>query len=54
MANLSHVEQCGVNGETERGGRIRKAMWGMLDADGAGVVSKSPEGVTKMMTVVVQ
>ena len=28
-------------------------MWGMLDADDAGVVSRSPEGLEKMMTVIV-
>ena len=33
--------------------RVRKAVWGMLYGDDAGVVSKSPEGLTKMMTVIV-
>ena len=53
MANLVHLEEDGVNGETEPMDRVRKAVWGMLYADDAGVVSKSPEGLTKMMTVIV-
>ena len=53
MANLVHLEEDGVNGETEPMDRVRKAMWGMLYADDAGIVSKSPEGLTKMMTVIV-
>ena len=28
-------------------------MWGMLYADDAGIVSRSPEGLEKMMTVIV-
>ena len=28
-------------------------MWGMLNADDAGIVSRSPEGLEKMMTVIV-
>ena len=53
MANLVHPEEDGVDGEAEPMDRIRKAVWGMLYAEYAGVVSKSPEGVTKMMTVIV-
>ena len=32
---------------------MRRAVWGMLYADDAGIVSKSAEGLAKMMTVIV-
>ena len=32
---------------------VRRVVWGMLYADDAGIVSKSVEGVAKMMTVIV-
>ena len=32
---------------------VRRAVWGMLYADDAAIVSKSAEGLTKMMTVIV-
>ena len=32
---------------------VRRAAWGMLYADDAGIVSKSAEGLAKMMTVIV-
>ena len=32
---------------------VRRAVWGMLYADDAGVVSKSPRGLTRMMGVIV-
>ena len=53
MANLVHLEENEVDGETEPLDRVRKAVWGMLYADDAGVVSKSQEGLTKMMAVIV-
>ena len=34
--------------------RARRAVWGMLYADDAGVVSRSQEGLTRMMTTVVE
>ena len=34
--------------------RARRAVWGMLYADDAGVVSKSQEGLTRMMTTIVE
>ena len=34
--------------------RARRAVWGMLYADDAAVVSRSPEGLARMMSVVVQ
>ena len=42
-----------MEGEIERMDDVRKAVWGMLYADDDGVVSKSSEGLTKMMTVIV-
>ena len=32
---------------------VRRAAWGMLYADNAGIVSRSAEGLDKMMTVIV-
>ena len=32
---------------------VRRAVWGMLYANDAGIASKSPEGLAKMMTVIV-
>ena len=34
--------------------RVRRAVWGMLYADDAGVVSRSQEGLTRMMTTIVE
>ena len=34
-------------------GMVRRAVWGMLYADDAGVVSTSPRGLTRMMDVIV-
>ena len=33
--------------------RARRAVWGMLYADDAGVVSRSQEGLTRMMTTII-
>ena len=33
--------------------RVRRAVWGMLYANDAGIVSKSADGLAKMMTVIV-
>ena len=32
---------------------LRRAVWGMLYADDAGIVFKSAEGLAKIMTVIV-
>ncbi|CAB1103101.1 unnamed protein product [Ectocarpus sp. CCAP 1310/34] len=52
---------CLEEGKTEaRGGeetpldRGRKAVWGMLYADDAGVVSRSAEGLARVMTIIVE
>ena len=34
-------------------GEEAQALWGMFHADDAGIVSRSPEGLEKMMTVIV-
>ena len=34
--------------------RVRRAVWRMLYANGAGIVSRSPEGLARMMTVIVE
>ena len=34
--------------------RVRRAVWGMLYADDAGVVSRSAEGLARMMTIIVE
>jgi len=34
--------------------RARRAVWGMLYADDAGVVSRSQQGLTRMMTIIVE
>ena len=34
--------------------RARRAIWGMLYADDASVVSRSQEGLTRMMTIIVE
>ena len=33
---------------------VRRAVWGMLYADGACIVSRSPQGLAKMMEVIVE
>ena len=33
--------------------RARRAVWGMLYTDDAGIVSRSQEGLTRMMTIIV-
>ena len=34
--------------------RVRRAVWGMLYADDAEIVSRSPAGLARMMTVIVE
>ena len=34
--------------------RVRRAVWGMLYAEDAGIVSRSPAGLARMMTVIVE
>ena len=55
LRDLVHLEEdLGADGVREDPlARVRRAIWGMLYADDAGVVSKSAEGLAKMMTVIV-
>ena len=46
-------EEAGVGAGTPLE-RARRAVWGMLYADDAGVVSRSQEGLTRMMTIIVE
>ena len=46
-------EEAGVGAGT-RLERVRRAVWGILYADDAGVVSRSQEGLTRMMTIIVE
>ena len=46
-------EEAGVGAETPLQ-RARRAVWGMLYADGACVVSRSQEGLTRMRTIIVE
>ena len=46
-------EEAGVGAGTPLE-RVRRAVWGMLDADDAGVVSRSQGGLTRMMTIIVE
>ena len=34
--------------------RVRRAVWGMLYVDHAGIVFRSPAGLARMMTVIVE
>ena len=46
-------EEAGVGAGTTLK-RARRAVWVMLYADDAGVVSRSQEGLTRMMTIIVE
>ena len=46
-------EEDGVGAETPLE-RARRSVWGMLYADDAGVVSRSLEGLMRMMTLIVE
>ena len=37
----------------QRKGKVAQTLWGMLYADDAGIVPRSPEGLEKMMAVIV-
>ena len=54
MQNLVFLkEETGAGTETPLD-RVRRAVWGMLYADDAGVVSRSADGLARMMTIIVQ
>ena len=53
--NLVFLDE-GSGGEPDetRLDRVRRAVWGMLYADDAGIVSRSPVGLARMVTVIVE
>ena len=55
LRDLVHVEEdLGEDGvKVEPLACVRRSVWGMLCADDAGIVSKSAEGLAKMMAVIV-
>eukprot|EP00752_Nemacystus_decipiens_P018516 g16601.t1 len=54
MRDLVYLEEeDGGDGGTQLD-RVRRAVWGVLYADDAGVVSKSAEGLGRMMTIIVE
>ena len=54
LKNLVYLkEEAGVGAETPLE-RARRAVWGMFYADDAGVVSRSQEGLARMMTTIVE
>ena len=53
MANLVHLDESVAEGE-EPLAKVRRAVWGMLYADDAGIASRSPQGLAKMMAVIVE
>ena len=53
MFQLDDAGEVAIEEERKPLACVRRAVGGMLDADNAGIVSKSAEGLAKMMTVVV-
>ena len=54
LKNMVYLEEeAGVGAGTPLE-RARRAVWGMLYADDVGVVSRSQEGLTRMMTTIVE
>ena len=53
--DLAHLEEdVGEDGvKAKPVACVRRSVWGMLYADDAGIVSKSADGLAKMMTVIV-
>ena len=55
LENLVFLDEGSGGGPYEtRLDRVRRAVWGMLYADHAGIVSRSPAGLARMMTVIVE
>eukprot|EP00903_Cladosiphon_okamuranus_P016679 g15379.t2 len=54
MRDLVYLEDKAGGGGGTRLDRVRRAVWGMLNADDAGTVSKSAEDLARMMTVIVE
>ena len=54
LKDLVHLEEEAGAGAGTPLARARRAVWGMLYADDAGVVSRSQEGLTRMMTPIME
>ena len=54
LKDLVYLEEEAAVGAGTPLERVRRAVWGMLSADDAGVVSRSQEGLTRMMTIIVE
>ena len=54
MRNLVHLEETTGAGTVTPLDRVRRAVWGMLYTDDAGVVSKSTDGLARIMTIIVE
>ena len=52
LAELVHVKEPSMGPEPAMD-YVRRAVWGMLYADDACVVSRSPQGLAKMMEVII-
>ena len=52
LVNLEEDLEEDVVGVTRTRTCVRRAVWGMLYADDAGIASKSAEGLARMMTVI--
>ena len=53
VRDLVHLEEDVASGKEVPLARVQRAVWGMLHADDAGIVSESVEALAKMMTVIV-
>ena len=53
LKDLVYLEESGVGAGTPLE-RVRRAVWGMLYADDAGDVSRSQEGLTRMLIIIVE
>ena len=53
LVHLEDLEENAAGVSSDPLACVRRAVWGMLYADDAGIVSKSAEGLAKMMTVIV-
>ena len=54
LAKLVHLKEPLSMGPESGMDYVRRAVWGMLYADDACIVSRSPQGLAKMMEVIVE
>ena len=53
LVHLEELEENAAGVSSDPLACVRRALWGMLYADDAGIVPKSAEGLARMMTVIV-